>query len=428
MLETLLKQARQVLEDNWNGNFTEPGSAGRSCELSWDAGFSAIGNAHFNMDRAEATLRHLFGAQWGNGMLPLAVWGDENAPYSFPGAGSLQFESPVGAPSFLRTTGITAPPVFGFVLWRIYEIAQDEKRARAFLREMYPKVLALHRFLYNCRDPLEEGLVYICHPWESPGGHSPLWDNALQRIGPAEPSVLPPGELPPGLYRQDYSRYLHLIRILHSLDYNSRAIFEKSPFLIQDPLFNGILAWSNECLIRIGGLLGEDVSEPVQWDELAKYSMNEKLWDESRGIYNAFDLRSNEHIPAHTIAGLMPLAGDAPTQEQAEKMLKNLEGEMFGGNRKGRYLCPSHGMPGQDGGGIGPVYIPFNWILAHGLERYEMYGMAERIRRDSLELLNRYGLFGCFSQQEEEPPLATPEGSAGSSAAAAIYIDFLPDE
>ena len=38
---------------------------------------------------------------------------------------------------------------------------------REFLGEVYPKLLAWHRYLATARDPEESGLVTIYHPWES---------------------------------------------------------------------------------------------------------------------------------------------------------------------------------------------------------------------------------------------------------------------
>lgn len=436
MHETLLKAAQDVLEGNWNGTFTQPAPGLYAHQWNWDAGFIAIGNAHYNMDRAEADLRHLFSAQWANGLLPHIVFGEgPGAPY-FPGPDFWQADRSPHAPKPPRTSGITMPPVHGFVLWRIYEIAEDKQRARAFLKEMYPKVVKLHRYLYQYRDPHEEGLVYIRHPWEGGTGNSPIWDGALRRMDISKLEIPPyerkglqnPRAAESRLTNEDYGRYAYLVDLFRRNNYDDELIYEQCPFLIQDPLFNGLLAWSNECLIEIGGLLGEDVSEIVQWDELTKYSMNEKLWDEERGIYNAYDLRNEELIPVHTSSGLMPLCGDVPTQEQAEKMLLTLESEMFGGKRDDIYLCPTYSLLAEDADfkkyWRGPVWINMNWLLCHGLLRYDMEDMAERVRQHSLELLEKYGIYEYFDPRkgvEEEAAC----GAHAFSWSAALCIDML---
>ena len=436
MHETLLETAKGVLENNWNGTFTKPAPSLYPHQWNWDAGFIAIGNAHYNMDRAEAGLRHLFGAQWSTGLLPQIVFGDDPSARYFPGPDFWQADRSPNAPQAPRTSGITMPPVHGFVLWRIYEIAGDKQRAKAFLREMYPKVMSLHRYFYQYRDPHEEGLVYIRHPWEGGTDNSPIWDSVLKRMDISKLEIPPyerkdlqnPKAAKHRPTQEDYDRYVYLVDLFRRCDYDDAAIYQQCPFLIQDPLFNGVLAWSNECLIQIGGLLGEDVSEAVQWDELTKYSMNEKLWDEERGIYNAYDLRNEEIIPVHTSSGLMPLCGDVPTQEQAEKMLLTLESELFGGKRDDIYLCPTYSLLAEDVDfkkyWRGPVWINMNWLLYHGLQRYDMEDMAARVRQHSLELLEKHGIYEYFDPRKGEAEEVAC-GTNTFSWSAALCVDFL---
>jgi len=434
MNETLLKAAQGVLENNWNGAFTSPAPGLCPHQWNWDAAFIAIGNAHCNMGRAEAGLRHLFSGQWANGLLPQIVFGEgPNASY-FPGPDFWLAGRSPDAPELPRTSGITMPPAHGFALWRIYQIAEDKQRAKAFLKEMYPKVVSLHRYLYQHRDPYEEGLAYIRHPWEGGTDNSPIWDSALQRMDISQLEIPPYAHEHKGLpgpysaAREDYARCIYLAGLFRSCNYDDQAIYEQCPFLIQDPLFNGLLAWSNECLIQIGGLLGEDVSEIIQWDELTKYSMNEKLWDEERGIYNAYDLRNGELIPVHTSSGLMPLCGDVPTQEQAEKMLLVLESEMFGGERDDIYLCPTYSLLAGDADfkkyWRGPVWINMNWLLYHGLLRYDMEDMAARVRQHSLELMEKHGIYGHFDPRKGEAE-DVAFGAHAFSSPAALCIDLL---
>lgn len=434
--QALIDQARALLDSNWNGHFTKPAPSLYPHQWNWDAGFIALGNAYFDVDRAMAELRHLFSAQWANGMLPQIVFGDDPAACYFPGPDFWQAERSPHAPDGLRTSGISMPPVHGFVLWRIYEIAEDKPKAKAFLRELYPKVLALHRYLYDYRDPEEEGLVYIRHPWEGGTDNSPIWDAALSRID-TEQLPIPPYERKDlqnpkaAAHRptqQDYDRYVYLVDLFRQRDYDDARIYADCPFLIQDPLFNGILSWSNEALVQIGTLLGEDISEPMQWHELTIWAMNDKLWDEERGIYNAYDLRQGEIIPVHTSSGLMPLCGEVPTQEQAEAMLRTLESGMFGGSDPDIALCPTYSLLAPDVNfeqyWRGPVWINLNWLLWQGLLRYDMEDMAERVRQHSLGLMAEHGFYEYFD------PRRSPAGEKGCgtdrfSWSAALCLAFL---
>jgi len=432
----LLQDARSVLDANWTGQFTKPAPSPYPHQWNWDTGFIALGNAYHNPERAMADLRHLFQGQWRNGMLPQIIFGYDPQARYFPGPSFWQTESVPASPETVRTSGISTPPVHAFVLWRMYEILEDKDRARAFLQEMYPKVMALHRYLYDYRDPEEEGLVYIRHPWEGGTDNSPIWDSVLARLDVSSLDIptyerqdlQDPKAAAHRPTQQDYDRYLYLVDLFRQRHYDERRIYEDCPFLVQDPLFNGVLSWSNEALIKIGSLLGEDISEPLQWHELTIWSMNDKLWDEERGIYNAYDLRARSLIPVRTSSGLMPLCGEVPTQEQAEAMLQTLGSPMFGGHDPAIRLCPTYSLQAEDVDfkkyWRGPVWINLNWLLYQGLLRYDMVEAAGRVRRHSLELLSEYGCFEYFDPRRDAPGEVAC-GTGNFSCSAALALDFL---
>lgn len=318
------------------------------------------------------------------------------------------------------------PPVHGFVLWRMYKVAVDKGVAKAFLEEMYPKVLAQHRYLYDYRDPEEEGLVYIRHPWEGGIGNSPAWESALERMA-IDQSQAPSYERKDLQHptQEHYARYISLASLFRQRDYDDQKIYQDCPFLIQDPLFNGILSWSNEALIQIGSLIGADIAEPMQWHELTVWSMNEKLWDEERGRYNAYDLRVGKTIPMQGCSGLIPLCGEVPTQEQAEAMLRTLESAAFGGKDPEVTLCPVHSLQPPDK--RSPVQINLNWLLYQGLMRYDMTQMADRIRQHSLKLLSNYGFYEYFDPRPSETD-KVGGGMDQFSCSAALCLDFLEDQ
>ena len=435
MREKLFEAAKAVLDANWNGQFTKPAPHLYPHQWNWDAGFIALGLAHFNMDRAEVELLNLFDAQWSNGMLPQIVFGQETKATYFPGPSFWQTEKAQAVPPHVQTSGITMPPVHGFVLLKLYEIAKDKKRALNFLKKLYPKVLKLHRYLYNFRDPLEEGLVYIRHPWESGTDNSPAWDPVLERIDTSKLDI-------PSYQRQDlqapaaaihrptdldYDRYVHLVDIFRRAKYNEEEIYQECSFLVQDPLFNAILVWSNEALIEIGSMLKEDVAEIIQWNEWAIYGINEKLWNEEKGIYHAYDLRNDCIIDVPTSSGIMPLIGEIPTQDQAEQILKTL-GTQFGGTQQDIFFCPTYSLDAEN---IdfqkywrGPVWINMNWMLYHGLLRYDFDHLAAKLKSDSLELLEHYGFFEYFDPRRSAPT-SRGYGTNHFSWSAALCIDFL---
>lgn len=127
------------------------------------------------------------------------------------------------------------------------------------------------------------------------------------------------------------------------------------------PFFNAMLIWSNEHLIRIGGFLREDVQEVIEWNDLAIWSMNEKLWKEDAGCYLPFDLNKKTTIASVSINSFLPLVAGVPTQEQAEVLLETLL----------QQALPAHDWVS-------------NWLLYKGLLRYEMRDTAADLKRETL--------------------------------------------
>jgi hypothetical protein len=72
--DMLVRQARAVLDFNWTGEYTMPGPRLYPHQWSWDSAFIAIGYSHYDQERATRELRHLFEAQWKNGLLPQLVF------------------------------------------------------------------------------------------------------------------------------------------------------------------------------------------------------------------------------------------------------------------------------------------------------------------------------------------------------------------
>ena len=81
------------------------------------------------------------------------------------------------------------------------------------------------------------------------------------------------------------------------------------------------------------------------------------------------------------------MADYIPDKERAE-IIVNTMIERFGGTDK--YLCasfdPTDNRFNPRKYWRGPVWINLNWILFHGLKNYGFKEIAERIKKDSIEL------------------------------------------
>nr|MDQ4030131.1 glycoside hydrolase [Actinomycetota bacterium] len=259
----LAKQALDVLRANWLGQGTSPSLLLYPHQWSWDAACIAIGYSRVDQDRAEAELRGLFAGQWRNGLLPHIVFTD-GARY-FPGPEFWQTERSPDAPERPRTSGIVQPPIHATAAWHVYRNAADPRRARAFLAELMPGLVAWHEYLYRERTRGGEALAEVWHPWETGMDNSPLWDAALARMVLAsdeipayrrvDVDVAPAAERPTD---DHYDRYAYLVHLFRDAGYEPGRIRADSPFAFQPVLFNSLLVQANRDLGEIARLLGDD--------------------------------------------------------------------------------------------------------------------------------------------------------------------------
>ncbi len=264
-------------------------------------------------------------------MLPQIVFNPEFLGNYFPEPDFWQ------APEGRLTSGITMPPLHAIACLHILENAQDEEEAFSFLRKVFPDLLASHRYFYEYRDPNNEGLVYIRHPWESGIDNSPNWDATLRAIK-IDKNKLPPYERRdvkhgiPAEERpsdEDYDRYVFLVDLFRRNHYDEKAIFDECPFLIQDSLFNSILCRANQALLEIANHIGEDSSEIREWTDQTTRAIGTKLWCDRCRIFECYDLVRKSHIHGATAAGFIPLFAGAASREQAKILYEHMNSIHF---------------------------------------------------------------------------------------------------
>jgi hypothetical protein len=432
-LAPLIHLAKTVLSFNWTGRYTQPGPRLYPHQWSWDSAFIAIGYAHYDQRRAVKELNHLFDSQWKNGLLPQIVFNPHFSEY-FPGIGFWHAERSPYVPRHRKTSGVVQPPVHATAALHVYRYAEDEAHARAFLEGAFPRLAAWHEYLYRERDPEGEGLVYIRHPWESGMDNSPMWDEIMFRLH------LMPDEIP--IYRRvdthfvpagdrpvdtAYDRFAWLVQLFAGRDYDEARIREDCPFLVQDVLFNAHLCQAGRDLAEIARVLGEDPSPLEARAERTARAINEKLWDEERGIYLDFDLVTNEPIRVYAAAGFLPLYAGIPDEDQARRMVDLLEKSGFGLGAKDYYPVPSYDRYGYGFSPVeywrGPVWVNLNWMLLRGLQRYGFDEQAEHLRQATLTLVREGGFHEYF-----HPTSGYGHGSHLFSWTASLLLDILLEE
>ncbi|MEL6591765.1 MAG: trehalase family glycosidase [Bacteroidota bacterium] len=404
---SLLNKAKEVLRQNWKDGFTVPSSKLYPFQWNWDSGFVSLGFAHFNLAYAISELRSLFSGQWANGMIPHIIFHSENETTYFPNFEFWQTEVNSGASLKPRTSGITQPPVHAFILEGLLNAHPKNEALLDFARELYPKIIASHRFFYQYRDPQNEGLVFIYHPWESGRDNSPLWDDSLARIE-IDPQSLPnyqrkdtqlaDSEERPT--RRQYDCYVYLLELGKKYAYDGPQIAEESPFLIQDSLINAILIKSNQSLINIGSMLGFDMAEVEAWQAKSLPAFRQKLWNESLGCFLTYDLRANAQILQKEIGGIFPLFAGIPDKMQAARINQYL----IDLHQRNFFICPSYDVDSDRFDSKrywrGPVWPHMNWMIYHGLKAYGYPETAEIVRNDTIHLVDQFGFFEYFEAQK----------------------------
>jgi len=423
-----------VLEGNWRDGYTLPSPRLYPFQWNWDSGFIALGLAYLDAERALEEVRSMFLGQWSNGMLPHINFHKRDANY-FPGPELWRTDAVAERPIHVRTSGISQPPVFGFILERMAALPGCQgSRWQVFLAEIVPKIISFHRYLYTQRDPADEGLVYIHHNWEAGTDNSPLWDDILAAIDvTGVPDVaqlrrdIQNVAAPQRPTNENYSRYIHLVDLFARLGYDDAAIARESPFLVQDVLFNSLLVRSNMGLIGLCRRLGWDTREFETWNRRTIDAINRKLWDEASGHYYAYDLRAGRQIRIKTSSGLAPLFAGICSPTQAGALAVSLESD-FRRNPEWR-LCPSVAVHEPSFDPVkywrGPVWVNLNWMLYHGLRRYGFEPLAARLKSDTLQLIERLGMYEYFDPR----PAAQGGGEQGLGAeafswTAALYLDL----
>lgn len=432
-MKQLEEKAIRVLNNNWKDSFSIPCSNLYPFQWKWDSGFIAIGFAYFDMPKAEKEIETLLDAQWENGFIPHIIFHSENDSY-FPGANFHRSNLHPQASKKYKSTGMTQPPVTGFVLEEIYKISEDKKNTLTYIESVIDKVYFNHEYFYNNRDPKNEGLVYIYHNWESGTDNSPIWDDIWETMDPPEYTFerkdtthVDASERPS---KREYDHYLHIIEIAKAHNYNDEMIAELSPFLVQDPLFNAMLIKSNESLMKLYNLIGgnsDKVTQLKKWQEKSKKSFNYKLFDEELGAYIHYDLRNEKPLRYLSSSSFSPLFAGIPSKERAVKMVSIMMAK-FG--RENQYLCASFDPESERFNPKkywrGPVWVNLNWMLFYGLKDYGYHDISERVRQDTISIIEKNGFYEYFdSRKEMHKDGKAGYGGGDFSWSAALLIDML---
>lgn len=427
--DALRAQAHRVLQANDHGSFTTPSPGQYPHQWNWDAALIALGWAHFDIERARAEIRSLLSAQWRSGMVPHIIYHRGESDY-FPPPTFWQTEGLAqGGP--VLSSGLTQPPVAATVVRILHERFRDQAGARAFLREVYPKLAAWHRWLHTARDVDGTGLPCLIHPWESGTDNSPRWLAVLEQLEPHDVPAYRRRDMQHVRAEErprpeDYERFVFLIDRGRRTGWDGSQIRAAHPFLVQDVWFCSTLHRADQDLQVLGQELSEDTTEIEGWIDKIRAVFAARFWDEPRGLYLDYNARAGASIPVNTCATFMPLYAGLASPAQAERLMRE------------HWHNPHEYAPGADSQFIlpstakneplyaprrywcGPIWMFSNWFCALGLERYGLSDAANQLRADSLTLITREGFREYF-----DPRDGTGAGAADFAWTAALALEWM---
>jgi hypothetical protein len=433
--KTVKLVCREVLEKNWQNGHTIPAEGLYPHQWLWDSCFSAIGIRHFNIDSAQTELRNLLRGQWANGMLPHMIFAG-NDRHSQDRKIWQSWRNP-NSPDDLNTSGMTQPPMLAEAVVRVGEKLKLVER-RSWYQDMYPALLAHHEWIYTERDPHNEGLALLIHPWESGLDNSPPWTQQLYMhsrpwwvtfvektkldktvlLFRRDTQHVPPGQR---LNNIDALLYYSVLQRLRRKNWDIDTILNRSHFAVEDLTFNSVLIRANRHLRDIAKTIGHKVPEELLFSMKETEEGLEKLWDGYYKQYFSRNFVTHKLIKEPSIAALMPLYAGSISKERAQELVDMLhDKKLFDSEYPVASVPFSSSFYKELGYWQGPTWINTNWLIVDGLNRYGFKEEAELIKKQSISLIEQHGPYEYFSAQN-----GNPAGAKNFSWTAALILDFM---
>lgn len=337
----------------------------------WDSCFHAYVLRNYYPNLAYSELLSLTRFQTADGFLPhmsyhgkpsasLPLWGIENR------------------------SGLTQPPIIGWALHQVYKASPNVE----LLELLYPKIRNYYLFLESVRDPDNDGLISIIHPWESGWDDSPRWD---------EPARIK------NYTRKSFKKFkLKLVLSYRANEWDQQKIIKQTQFNIESVSFNCLYALSIKKMKNLAEILQiePDIRHWKNTYNKCVTSIQEKMWNEKLGIYqDLYHYKDQEHaITIFTPAIFFPMILRISSQSQAERLVSHLTNPK---KFKLRWLIPTVAAdePSFDPSAYwrGTVWINVNFLVSMGLLKYGYRQIVSDISKSSINLIKREGFREYFN-------------------------------
>lgn len=419
--KAIFERSVEIIKLNDKGHYTVPTHGLYPFQWNWDSCLTALGLSHFDEQRAWLEIETLFEHQWDDGMVPHIVFHEPDDGY-FPGPDVWRTGRSV------PTSGITQPPVAGFAVKRLYDRSNDPDAISARAMSLVKCIDRWHQWFFQCRDPEQEGLVALIHPWESGRDNSIDWDDPFASVPTdgIEPYTRRDTQHADPAHRptkDQYDRYLWLVEHFRSLEWNNLVLHNESPFRVVDPGFNAILFRSCTDLAVLADQLGEHeiADRNTNWANKGVNAL-EKLWSDEHLQYVCFDRVAGSQINSASIGGLLPVF--APLEKSRVNAIVARLQSMA---QDCQFLIASHDPQDQRFDSKrywrGPAWLIVNYMIMDGLKQAGQQEMANKIESDSQALIAESGFAEYYDPK-------TGEGCGGASFTwtAAMMLEFIASD
>jgi Trehalase len=415
----MLKEAQRILRLNDKNHYTVPTHGLYPFQWNWDSCLTALGQQHFDNDRAWVEIETLVAHQWPDGMVPHIVFHEINDGY-FPGPHVWRTERPT------PTTGITQPPVMGLVLEQLWTRSPQDNATRERCLRLMVAAERWHQWFYRYRDPKGTGLVALLHPWESGRDNSIDWFDALSAVpvDKVEPYQRRDTQHVDASHRPtqfEYDRYVALVQCFRDLKWDNTLLHDASPFQVVDPGFNAILIHSDQSLARLATALDQPALAQAAQTRVARgLQAMEMLWNANMGQYVCLNRRTGQRVDSPSVGGLLPVLvlpeGHAHLAELVQRLNQSLNLAPFG--------VASHWPEDDRFDGKrywrGPSWLIVNYLLIKGLRENSEEALADRIVQASLKCIEESGCSEYY-----HPITGVALGGGTFTWTAAMVIEFL---
>jgi hypothetical protein len=300
-----------------------------------------------------------------------------------------------------------------------------------FARRIYAVLAAQNAYLRNGRTVGPNELAAVVHPWETGLDNSPAWDAPLHTV-PADLRLFDTytrrdlghagaGERPTD---EDYARYIRLALAYRDHDYDDDWVRAEAEFLVVDPGFNALWAWSELALAGLAEQIGADPGPHLTEADRITSALVDGLWSEELGIFVARDARTGQLHGERTVGGMLPLVLPGLPEPNVAALVATLTGEAFRAHDDGVSGVPSFDMTDSRYDARrywrGPTWLNTTWLVAVGLRGHGRHELADKLTLDILRLVEHAGLREYFN-----PTTASGHGTDDFSWSAAVLIDVL---